>query len=146
VSKRVIMILYHGTNIDAVEDLISGQIDVNQGGGEFGQGFYTGNSIHLVSAWAWHRSKQDMAVISYDIDDMKLIDLRMKLLSNEQARNERKRIKDEKRTRAIAFKDYDIVIGPVVGRPFANYMQFVFVGSGGQNFINGQKAEQLWQI
>ena len=142
------MILYHGTSKIYLNDLITGKIDATKGGGEFGQGFYTGNKVHLVSAWAWHKSKQskqEMDVISYNVDDNTMIDLRIKMLTSYQATSARKRIRKENRTRSLAFKNSDLVIGPVVGRPFANYLQFVFVGTQGQNFINNQKAEQLWK-
>lgn len=143
------MILYHGTSKEFLSDLITGKIDVTKGGGEFGQGFYTGNKVHLVSAWAWHKSKrfkQEMAVISYVVNDYAMIDLRITMLTTDQAINIRKRTRNEYRTRNVVFTNSDLVIGPVVGRPFANYLQFVFVGTEGQNFINRQKAEQLWQI
>lgn len=139
------MTLYHGTSNEFVKALTSGQIDIQCGGGEFGQGFYTGSKVYLVSAWAWHRFKNDMAVISYDVDDNAMLNMKIKLLDTNQAVSKRKEIRKSKRNRELVFKDYDLVIGPVVGRPYANYMQFVFVGIGGQTFINGQKAEQLWK-
>ena len=138
------MTLYHGTSNEYIKVLTSSHIDIHYGGGEFGQGFYTGNKVYLVSAWAWHKSKQNMAVISYKIDDSTILDIKVKQLNTNQAVSKRAEIRKCKMNRKLVFKDYDLVIGPVVGRPFANYLQFVFVGTGGQNFINAQKAKQLW--
>ena len=139
------MKLYHGTSKNCELDLINGRVDVTKGGGEFGQGFYTSNKVYLVSAWSWHKFKQKMSVITYDVDDSKLMCVRIKQLSQKQATNKRKDIQKRQMKRKLVFEDYDLVIGPVVGKPYANYLQFVFVGPDGQVFINNQKSELLWK-
>jgi hypothetical protein len=39
---------YHGANKHFSNDIATGNIDVNRGGGELGEGFYTGDLAHTA--------------------------------------------------------------------------------------------------
>lgn len=139
------MYLYHGTSKEFVNDLTSGKIDITKGGGEFGQGFYVGNNLHLVSAWAWQKFQENMSIVEYEINDSSLPTLRILILSKTQAKAIRYKLVKKRRKRQLYFKDNDLVIGPVVGRPFSDYSQFVFVSKDGECYINEQKPKELWR-
>ncbi|MEL4456704.1 hypothetical protein [Lutimonas vermicola] len=47
---------YHGTDRKAAKLIYKGNINVNLGVGELGQGFYMGNFLHEAKAWAFHKN------------------------------------------------------------------------------------------
>ena len=139
------MKLYHGSASKYAAVLTSKQIDVTKGGGEFGQGFYVGNNLHLVSALAWQKFQENMSIVEYEINASSLPTLRILILSKTQAKAIRYKLAKKRRKRQLYFKDNDLVIGPVVGRPFSDYSQFVFVSKDGECYINEQKSKELWR-
>ena len=139
------MKLYHGTASRYTATLTSKQIDMTKGGGELGQGFYVGNNLHLVSAWAWQKFQERMSVVEYEINDSSLLALRTFILSKTQAKAIRYKLAMRRRKRQLYFKNHDLVIGPVVGRPFSDYTQFVFVSKDGECYINEQMSKELWR-
>jgi hypothetical protein len=65
------MIAFHGTS-RAYSQKIFGpppKVDITQGGGELGMGFYVGEHIALAVSFANKRHPQDAVVLKFDIDD-----------------------------------------------------------------------------
>ena len=64
------MRIFHGTSPTVAASLAAGGVDVTQGGGELGVGFYTGEYLHVAKAWAIHRyGAKQQNVVEFDVDD-----------------------------------------------------------------------------
>ena len=63
------MIQYHGTSKTIADNLISGNIKVDVGGGELGKGFYTGNLLYKAFSRAHRYGKKNMAVVEFIFND-----------------------------------------------------------------------------
>lgn len=130
---------YHGTDENSAQQIMRNNINVRQGGGELGQGFYVGNLAHQAFAWAYHKGKRfggRYDVIQFNIDDRTFCQLRRLYLTRPQASYERQQMRDVGLQRTYEF-GVDAVIAPVVGgRYIPNFMQIKFEGDIGKVFIN----------
>lgn len=137
---------YHGTDKDSVEQIMRNNINVRQGGGELGQGFYVGNLAHQAFAWAYHKGERfggRHGVIQFNIDDRAFYLLQRLYLKRSQAAAKRLQMRNEGTQRTYIF-GVDAVIAPVVGgRYIPNFTQIKFEGDIGQDFINATYKRKL---
>lgn len=137
---------YHGTYKDSVEQIMRNNINVRQGGGELGQGFYVGNLAHQAFAWAYHKGERfggRYGVIQFNIDDRAFYLLQRLYLKRSQAAAKRLQMRNEGTQRTYIF-GVDAVIAPVVGgRYIPNFTQIKFEGDIGQDFINATYKRKL---
>lgn len=129
-----IMHSYHGTSEAVVDELISGNIDRSQGGGELGQGFYLTNLSHVARAWGWRKfeSNKILVIEMIESDFWALYTL---ALSYEQAVQYRYNIRRRGETRTFLFNS-DIVWAPIVGRQL-DADQLKYESEVSEDFLNG---------
>ncbi len=129
------IISYHGCRQADIASLVAGHIDVSQGGGELGRGFYTTLSLNTARAWAWHKH-QSRTVLEIAIADQDFEDLDPLILSREQAYYYRKVIKTLGQTRSYWFHR-NLVWAPIVGdRMIKGEEQFKWESKMAERLIN----------
>ena len=61
---------YHGTSPQIIDDIFTSGISVSLGGGELGQGFYTGEHLHEAKVCAYQKTKSKKNnVIEFEHND-----------------------------------------------------------------------------
>lgn len=126
---------YHGTNKNTAIKIFDGKIDVTIGGGELGQGFYTGDLSHEAFSWSWHKFKMDKTVVKLTIDDDDFLNLAPKCLDFNQTKTYRNKIKSNGETRTFKFNE-NVIWAPIVGKEIANFYQIKYENSIAQDFLN----------
>ncbi|MFN8252241.1 MAG: hypothetical protein U0V75_10190 [Ferruginibacter sp.] len=127
---------YHGTNQNNAIAISSGQIDVTRGGGELGQGFYTGDLSHEAFNWAWHQYNKDKAVVKLTLKDNDFLNLNPLCLNQYETHIRRRRIRDSGETRTFRFL-VNVVWAPVVGKHIPNFNQFKYESDNAEIYLNG---------
>lgn len=130
---------YHGTNSHFAQQISNGGISVNYGGGELGQGFYTGDLCHEAFNWAWHQYEEDNSVVKLNIDDMLFLSLDPLCLNMRATHSYRKRIRRRGQTRTFKFR-VNILWAPVVGRHIPNFNQFKYESDSSQTLLNSNEV------
>lgn len=77
---------YHGTSSNIAAYLTEGNVDVKKGGGELGQGFYTGEHLYLAKAWAFqvHADKASN-VVEFETPDKDVEGMKLEILDHGMA-------------------------------------------------------------
>lgn len=127
---------FHGTKAATAKSLMAGNVDVSQGGGELGRGFYTGDYLWVAKAWAANRYKKDAAVVKFEIPDTEYFALEPLLLSRTDALKCRNDIKAALATRTYTFKVH-VVWSPIVGTTRVDADQHKFEDIKSQRLLNG---------
>lgn len=127
---------FHGTESATAKRLIAGNVDASQGGGELGQGFYTGDYLWVAKAWAANRFKKDGTVVKFEIPDTEYFALEPLLLSRTDALKHRNKIKAASATRIYRFK-VNVVWSPIVGTTRVDADQYKFEDKKSENLLNG---------
>ena len=131
------MIGYHGTATAVARGLAAGQVDVTQGGGELGQGFYTGQYIHTAKTWAVGRyGDRRRNVVEFDVPDNEVDALDLQMFSGAEATALRNNIRRHGKTRTYTF-DCDMVWAPIVGKPSIVCDQHKWESLDSQALLNG---------
>lgn len=128
------MEMYHGTSVQAAEDIEENGVDVTKGGGELGQGFYVGDLMYKACAWAWNKYTEQPAIIRYQINDEEFVQQDVLCLSREAAKRKRFEIKKKNSKRSHKF-NVAAVWAPVVGIDVENFNQIKFEKKG-KKFID----------
>lgn len=129
---------YHGTSAASVNSLISGAIDVSQGGGELGVGFYAGTELHIAKAWAWRRHRSQ-SVVEFQMTDSDFWSHDVLPLSPLQTRTIYLLINSAAGSRTFTF-GRDVVWGPIVGGSVAYCDQFKWESKIGERYINSARV------
>lgn len=133
------LILFHGTDSDTAQLLLTNQINVSLGGGELGRGFYLGDLKHQAFIWAYKRFPKKYAVVQFTLNEDDIIDeQKFKLLlipSFVEAQKYSHLIKHQGITRLFLFR-VDIVWSPVVGIRYDGFNQFKFESSKSETYLN----------
>lgn len=129
---------FHGSSDDYVETLVNGHVDISLGGGELGQGFYLGTTLHVAKAWAKQMHDCE-AVVEFQINDDDFWNFDIKCLNRLEAIEHRQIIKDQKKTRTYQFYK-DIIWSPIVGGPNVYSDQHKWESLKGQIFLNSNKV------
>jgi hypothetical protein len=109
------MHVFHGTSPATAATLASGGVNVTEGGGELGVGFYTGEYLHVAKAWAVHRyGAKRQNVVEFDVDDNAVQAFDIVWLDAGEASFTRANLKRSGTTRTHAFS-CDLVWSPIVG-------------------------------
>lgn len=107
--------VYHGTSSTTAATLAAGGVNVTQGGGELGVGFYTGQYLHVAKTWAIHRyGHKNSNVVEFEVDDDEVQCFQIEFLSAGEASSTRANIKRSGTTRTHTF-NCDLVWSPIVG-------------------------------
>jgi hypothetical protein len=130
---------FHGTNTVTATAISNGQIDVTTGGGELGQGFYTGDLSHEAFNWAWHQYQKDRAVVKLVLDDNDFLNLNPLCLDINQTHLHRRQIRDNGATRTFHFL-VNVVWAPVVGKHIPNFSQFKYESVNAETYLNGDSV------
>ena len=131
---------YHGTSPQEAIIIRDKYIDVSHGGGELGQGFYTGERLHEAKQWAFHKTrtkKNNVVLFEQLIKDISLLKI-IKLNINEATLN-RNNIKKMKLTRSFTFSA-DVVVSKIVGSTKVNGCQLKWESSISEAYLNGSKT------
>lgn len=137
-------ITFHGTNGTSGAKILAGQIDITQGGGELGLGFYTGNSYHNARAVAFYKSKEhfdSMSVIILKIPIDDLVFLSICHLERPAAIFFREHIKRHGNQRKFLF-EADAVEAPIVGKFIEGGRQYKWESMRTQSLLNGVKVNR----
>jgi len=129
---------YHGTTKTVATSILAGAIDVSQGGGELGMGFYTCEYLWVAKAWARNRNKQEAAVVVLSVPDDEYYKLEPLLLSRTEALSERNKIKAAVTTRTHLF-NANVVWSPIVGTTRVDADQHKFESKTSQALLNSTK-------
>lgn len=106
---------YHGTSSKNAANLVKGNVDVNRGGGELGQGFYTGERLYLAKAWAFQISGDARQnVVEFSKPDAEVASLTLEVLDHGSAALKRHHLRRARATRTFQF-GVDMVWAPIVG-------------------------------
>jgi len=146
--------LYHGTDRNIVQKLKNCQVDVSKGGGEFGKGFYLGDSRRLAKRRAYHKTK---GVYGTADDAMHYFNntLEVKInihqlsrfykkygLNREQGRSLFSKLSQSPKTTGSysVAPNYDYIVGPVIGRKGRYFCvtQYKFDSKSSEKVMNKQ--------
>lgn len=119
------MRVYHGTSQGTAETLVANPefLDLTVGGGEIGQGFYTGESIALAMSWAKGRRGPTGRVLAITIEDPIYASLQRNILTHAEVAATWEDLRRSGTTRTFKF-GCDVVEGPLVKYP--NALQYKF--------------------
>lgn len=131
------MLLYHGTNTAAATQIAAGNVNVSLGGGEFGQGFYTGEHLWAAKSWAFNKSQdRSKNVVIFDVPDASVTVLNIRIIDRRTASFCRINIRRRNATRTHQF-GVDMVWGPVVGNDSIRCEQHKWESTASQILLNG---------
>lgn len=124
---------YHGTNPHDAAVICGGQIDVTLGGGELGQGFYSGTQLWAAKAWAYNRHTRSKSVVMLAVKDNLFFKLNIIILDYRKCTVRYKRLKLTNGTRTYLFRK-DVVWAPIVGK-FLPYCEQLKWESGSSQLL-----------
>ena len=131
--------LYHGTSrafAIAMRGPLGnpGTVDVTRGGGEFGGGFYTQDSISNAVRRGYLIYGNRAALLILTIDDQPYHLLYFRRLTLNQAQRLNHRLRGH--ARSTYATRHDAIVGPLASQP--RIMQQKFQSTVAQNLLNGQ--------
>jgi hypothetical protein len=132
---------YHGTNTNGANSIQGPPIDVNinLGGGELGQGFYTGDNLTLAITWAKGRFRKP-AVLDFSIDNGQYALLYFHRLSHFQVLNTWHQLRKLGTHRTHHF-GADVIFGPLATIPYA--AQYKFESNNSQILLNNSTIQRV---
>lgn len=131
---------YHGTSPTVAANIATGHVDVSLGGGELGQGFYTGEYLYEAKAWAFHKTGyKGKNVVQFVSQDSDVLALELKILDRAIASRWRARIRMLGQTSSFSF-DCDMVWAPIVGTTHVKGAQCKWESSTSQVLLNGNNT------
>lgn len=130
---------YHGTNTITATDISNGMVKVNSGGGELGQGFYTGDLEFEAFNWAWHKYQRNKAVVMLQINDDDLLNLQPLCLDVIMTQKSRRLIRLSRQTRTYLFHE-NAIWAPVVGKLCHGFNQIKFESEESELLLNGNSV------
>lgn len=135
------MKVYHGTNKSSKKNIIGPplQVEINKGGGELGQGFYTGENLSMAITWAKGRFREP-SVIEFEISNKLYATLNIKHLSHHQVLNDWHQLKSMGLHKIYKY-GYDVVFGPLATNPFA--IQYKFESIIAENLLNNSNIDEI---
>lgn len=105
---------YHGTSVAVAGPIVDSKIDVTQGGGELGQGFYMAERRYISEIWAKQRHQHSPAVVELELsEDLVFADSNVSL-DLATAAQLRTKIRDSGQTRSYHL-GCDMAMAPIVG-------------------------------
>ncbi len=124
--------LYHGTRLTDARAIVGppSTVDVTRGGGEFGRGFYLGESKGMAMRFAFHRSR-DPAVVQVQLPDEGYEALSVRELDHEKS--DRLRI-EAARSKTTYLVGVDVVVGTIENEP--RKLQHKFESQTAQRHLN----------
>lgn len=138
--KNIYNNFYHGTDSRTLQTLLT-NIQVNQGGGELGQGFYVGNFKHKAAQWTIHKQKNNNAnrnINAIPVFQLKLhpfISFSFQRISLNRAMKIKNFIKSSGTQRSHML-GVDFIYSPVVGVTYHGFYQIKFESQTIENYLN----------
>lgn len=129
---------YHGTDIDCANSIATSGVKVQFGGGELGQGFYSGEHYYVARAWAHNKSKAAKkvpVVIKLVANETELYSLDIALLSRCEALIFRADIKQLRQQRSYIFGK-DLIWTYIVGTHKDRGEQYKWESLNSETFLN----------
>lgn len=133
--------LFHGTGQVDANHMAAGNIDVTQGGGEFGRGFYTQYSERKARAWARKvavRLNGPPVVLRLDVDDGAYGALTVFHLNAQRGLNLTDILDFWNAKPVFTTGCCDVIEGPIVGDP--QRIQQKLESNGAQNVLNSNQT------
>lgn len=117
----------------------NGRIDVTKGGGEFGRGFYTQNSLTNAHRRGYLiHGNSNGAVLVLDINDVAYHALRVWRLSLNRAQQLNARLRGA--ARKSFDTTHDVIIGPLVSFPHVEQQKYQTASA--QTLLNGPRTQR----
>lgn len=133
---------YHGTSTKFAAVLASGGVDVSHGGGELGQGFYTGEHLYLAKAWSFQMTGDKRSnVVEFSKPDATVDALSIHLLDHGPAALKRKELRRLGQTRTYQF-GVDMVWAPIVGNERISGDQCKWESKVAESLLNGADCKR----
>src|SRR5437016_6132420 len=126
--------LYHGTSRPIATALAVGTIDVTQGRGEFGRGFYTQTSSSNAHRRGYSRYGNNGAVLVLVIDDQSYHSLHFRRLSLNAAQMLDAKLRASGQSHTFT-TSHDVIVGPLVNQPRIIQQKFQTITA--ENLLNG---------
>ncbi len=126
------MRLYHGTTRASADGIVGppAAVDVSRGGGEFGRGFYLGESEAF--AWRWVLTRfATPAVVAIDVPVSMAEDLRVRELDHAESNALRATVGKRRRTHLVGT---DVVVGTIQNEP--RRVQHKYESDQAQRYLN----------
>lgn len=135
---------YHGTDKASALLIMKDGIDVTQGGGELGRGFYTGNYEWEAFNWNWHKHSDKGSVIKFDISEEPFYEHDVRILTVTEGMAFYSAIKKGGHTRTHLYH-CDVVWASFFGYEpkSANAEQMKFESKDAENFMNGSDVNKV---
>jgi hypothetical protein len=131
-------VLYHGTSRAFATAMAGtptpGTIDVTRGGGEFGRGFYSQDSVGNAARRAQYLYGNNSAVLILAIDDHAYHALNLKRLTLNMAQVLNAQLRGNN-TQHTFTTVHDAIVGPLVYQPKIGQQKFQTVNA--QNLLDG---------
>ncbi len=135
------MIVFHGTDQNSANAILTTGIDVTLGGGELGQGFYVGENVALVAARAKGKTPNNFAVIEFDVNNSDFITLNMKIIRRQDFLVKQWASLIRRNLTHTRTYGYDVICAPYATFEFSN--QYKFETQAGENVINNANKKTL---
>lgn len=128
------MVVYHGTSSHAAQLLATSPcpVSVSKGGGELGQGFYTGENIALAASWARGRFGATGSVLEITLNDSSYVRLNVLTLNWPRVVSCWNQLQAAKTTHSHRF-GYDVIYGPLA--TYAHAAQHKFESAAGEQTL-----------
>lgn len=131
---------FHGTSAASASAIINMGVNVTQGGGEFGRGFYTQSSAPNALQWAIGRHGVSNArIVRITVNGAQLSALVVRVLDHKQAHKLEARIR-KKSLHASYLCGADVVQGPLNGS--LHIRQDKFESNAASNAINHPTSQR----
>lgn len=133
---------YHGTSSTIAARIAQGNVNVTLGGGELGQGFYTGEHLYLAKAWALqvHKDKTKN-VVEFETPDKVVESMDIEILDHGMASLKKVEIRRLNLTRGYKF-GVDMVWAPIVGKEKISGDQYKWESKISENFLNNSNCQR----
>ena len=137
------MIGFHGTDNVSAKRIVGppSSVDVKNGGGELGRGFYLGENVSLAASFSRGKFGNNGSVIKFEIDDSMYINLNIKILNRSQyIYHLWKSLIRRKITMSHLF-NVDVVCAPYATIDFS--YQYKFESKAAQDTLNINSIKQI---
>lgn len=127
---------YHGTDYSTAQNLFAKKINITNGGGELGQGFYMGNFMHQAKQWAYYKNNENnipSSIVTFEFTPW--ISLKYQLIGFTRGLEIYANLNKKGTQRSHVF-GYDFVLCKVLGKILYNFYQLKWESTKGQFFLN----------
>lgn len=135
-NKAIYVTWYHATDYTSAQTIFAGGINISQGGGELGQGFYMGNRLDEAKSWAFHKNKKihiPDSIIEFKFEPW--ITFKYQHIGLKRAKLEYAKMNTSGTARTYVF-GFDFVYSKVFGIEKYGFYQLKWESILGETFLN----------